>query len=154
MLSQDAEAFEVVMKDLCLAFNRPWSPELTGVFWEALRYAPIHEVRRIALKYRNTGKKFPTPHDLTPPRATAPEPKRDEGPSMSSWAIAANKILFSVAYQGHRGFKPIGDALPKCLARKTEYVRMAEDAAATGDVWDEQEFNRFCREGFQKLLSA
>jgi hypothetical protein len=164
MLSQDAEAFEAVMQDLCLAFNRPYSTELSRVFWESLKHVHIAEVRRNADTARKTLKKFPTPKDLTPDRVAAPPPKPvDTGPEMSSWAIAANQILFSVAYQGHRGFKSIakwngtelldGTKLDQCLKRKAEYVRMAEDAAATGDVWEPQEFNRMCREGFEALLA-
>jgi hypothetical protein len=164
MLSQDAEAFETVMQDLCLAFNRPYSPELSRVFWESLKHVHIAEVRRNADAARKTLKKFPTPKDLTPDRVTAPPPKPvDTGPPMSSWAIAANQILFSVAYQGHRGFRSIakwkgtelldGTKLDQCLKRKAEYVQMAEDAAATGDVWEPQEFNRMCREGFEALLA-
>lgn len=72
----------------------------------------------------------------------------------SSWAMAANKILFAVAYQGNRGFRPIGELLPKCLDAKADYVRMAEQAEARGDRWDHVEFNRMCREGFEKILGA
>jgi len=154
MLSQDAEAFETVMQDLCMAFNRPYTPELSRVFWESLKHVHIAEVKRNAATARTTLKKFPTPKDLTPDRVTIAPPKPiDTGPSMSSWAIAANKILFAVAYQGNRGFRPIGDALPKCLERKAEYVQMAEDAARGGDVWEPEEFNRMCREGFETLLA-
>jgi hypothetical protein len=164
MLSQDAQAFETLMQDLCLAFNRPYTPELTRVFWESLKHVHIAEVRRNADAARKTLKKFPTPKDLTPDRVVPPPPKPvDTGPQMSSWAIAANQILFSVAYQGHRGFKSIakwngrelldGTKLDQCLKRKAEYVLMAEDAAATGDVWEPQEFNRMCREGFEALLA-
>jgi hypothetical protein len=176
MLSQDAQAFETLMQDLCLAFNRPYTPELTRVFWESLKHVHIAEVRRNADAARKTLKKFPTPKDLTPDRVMAPPQKPvDTGPQMSSWAIAANQILFSVAYQGHRGFQPIakwettpergwglplkkpdlvdGSRLEKCLARKAEYVQMAEEAARGGDVWEPQEFNRMCREGFEALLA-
>jgi hypothetical protein len=153
---QDDEAFDSVMKDLCLAFNRQHTPELTRVFWEALKHSHIHDVRRVALKYRNTAKKFPAPSDLTPHRTTAPqqEERRDPGPPMSSWAIAANKILFVVAYQGNRGFEPMGELLKPCLKIKADYVRMAEESTANGEPWVEHEFNVMCREGFEKLLGG
>jgi hypothetical protein len=156
MLSQDAEAFERVMQDLCLAFNRPYTPELSRVFWESLRNVSIFEVKRAADAARKSLKKFPAPKDLIPDRPAAPPPKPvTDDEQWSPWAIAANKILFAVAYEDvNRGFRPMGDALPKCLAAKADYVRMAEDSAVNGDVWNHEEFNRMCREGFQQILGA
>lgn len=153
---QDDEAFDAVVKDLCLAFNRQHTPELTRVFWEALKASHIHDVRRVALRYRNTAKKFPAPVDLIPHRSTAPVPeeKRDTGPHMSSWAMAANKILWVVAYQGTRGFVPMGEKLKPCLVAKADYVRMAEEAQRDGEPWQEHEFNVMCRQGFEKLLGT
>jgi hypothetical protein len=154
MRSDDAGAFETVMQDLCLAFNRPYTPELSRVFWDSLKHLHIADVRRSADSARKNLKKFPTPKDLTPERAAAPPPPPPDysGPPMSSWATAANKILFSVAYQGDRGFTAMGDKLRACLAAKADYVEMAENAARLGEAWDEREFNVMCREGFQKLL--
>lgn len=45
--------------------------------------------------------------------------------NLSTWAMAANQVLFGVAYQGHRGFRPIGDKLGKCLDVKADYVLRA-----------------------------
>jgi hypothetical protein len=153
---QDDAAFEAVMQDLCLAFNRPYTPDLSRVFWEVLRNVPIHEVRRTAAKHRAVGKKFPTPHELVPERAPVPRKPPSQQDlavaSLSPWAIAANRILFSVAYQGHRGFAPMGDRLRPCLARKADYVAMAEKAEREGDRWEPEEFNRMCREGFEQVL--
>lgn len=156
MLDSDADAFDAVMQDLCLAFNRPHTVELTRVYWESLRKLRIDEVRRAAMTARNTLKKFPTPKDLTPEKPTAP-PVRDpiDSERWSSWAIAANKILLAVAYEDeNRGFRPMGDKLQRCLAAKRDYVAMAEDAERQGQAWDQVEFNRMCREGFQKLLEV
>lgn len=151
----DDEAFAKVIEDLCLAYNRPYTPELTRVFWESLKWAHIHDVRRTADAHRAKEKKFPTPRDLAPERASAPPPRPEiDTEHWSSWAIAANKILFSVAYQGHRGFAPMGDQLQACLAAKRDYVQMAEDAVANGDRWNEREFNAMCREGFEKIIGA
>ena len=155
MLSQDAAAFETVMQDLCLAFNRPYTPELSRVFWESLRNVPMHEVKRSAEAARKSLKKFPTPKDLTPERVAAPPPRPVlDTEHWSQWAVAANKILFAVAYQGHRGFAPMGDKLQACLTAKRDYVSMAEDAAMNGDSWNEREFNAMCREGFEKILGG
>lgn len=151
----DDEAFARVIEDLCLAYNRPYTPELTRVFWESLKWAHIHDVKRTAQAHRDSSKKFPSPKDLAPERAAAPPPKPEMDHEVwSQWAIAANKILWSVAYQGDRGFAPMGDRLKPCLVAKADYVEMAEDAAKHGQPWDEQEFNAMCREGFQKLLGS
>lgn len=178
MRSEDAPVFESVMQDLCLAFNRPYTPELTRVFWESLKHLHIADVKRSADAARKSLKKFPTPKDMTPERVTAPPAaQRDTGPAMSRWAIAANKILFACAYlDERRGFVSIakwepmppggwglplrrpklidGTLLEKCLAVKRDYVEMAEDAEAHGQTWDSQEFNRMCREGFETLLGT
>jgi hypothetical protein len=150
----DDEAFAKVIEDLCLAYNRPYTPEVTRVFWESLKWAHILDVKRTAQAHRDSSKKFPTPKDLAPERTRVSAPQRDpiESEQWSQWAIAANKILFSVAYQGHRGFKPMGDKLKACLVAKADYVEMAEDAAKHGQAWNEQEFNGMCREGFEKIL--
>jgi hypothetical protein len=158
MLNTDADAFDAVMQDLCLAFNRPHTVELTRVYWESLKNLRIDEVRRAAMVARNALKKFPTPKDLTPERS-APPPVKDpiESERWSTWAVAANKILLAVAYQdvNSRGFKPMGEPmLQRVLAIKHDYVQMAEQAEAHGDRWEPEDFNRMCREGFQKLLGS
>lgn len=181
MYSSDYDSFRRVIEELSLAFNRPFTDELVRVFWDALKDAPFPGVKELANKWKVSGKKFPTPSDLRPERVRAPARKElteedREVLAMSSWAIAANRILFSVAYQGNRGFRPIakyppppesGLGLPlklvkpeddtllrACLAAKADYVRMAEEAEAGGEPWDRIEFNRMCREGFEKLLAA
>lgn len=164
MLNEDSKPFEAMMQDLCTAFNRPYTPEITRVFWESLRYSSFPEIRKLAAKHREHGKKFPTPHDLKPERAQAPAAPRDTGPDMSSWAIAANKILFVCCFRSERGFKPVGpyDKQGQCLDDshqrrllevKRDYVRMAEEAEKGGEQWDTVEFNRMCREGFQTIIA-
>lgn len=174
---QDDAAFEFVMQDLCAAFNRPYTPEITRVFWESLKHVHIAEVRRAALKHRNTAKKFPVPKDLMPERVVAtPQPKEAE-PKMSRWAVAANKILLRLAYQDvRRGFKPIAtyppmplggygqplqpvqptddSSLRKILVAKREYVGMAEQDEAAGQPWADEDFIALCREGFEKVLGT
>jgi hypothetical protein len=153
MRSEDFAEFRAVIEDMCASFDRTCTDAKVKAFYEPLKRFHIADLKRQAAVWKANFSKMPTPKELMPQRVVAPPPVPDEGPPMSSWAIAANQILFSVAYQGHRGFTPIGDKLPKCLERKAEYVRMAEDAAATGDVWEPQEFNRMCREGFEALLA-
>ena len=173
----DDEAFATIMQDLCTAYIRPYTAEISRVFWESLKWAHLLDVRRMAAKHRDNSKKFPTPSDLMPERATAkaPRPQVEDRPQMSSWAIAANGILLSLAYSDpRRKLKPIAiyapipergyglplrlpeplDARPlqKVLKVKADYVRMAEEAEAAGDTWDTTDFNRMCREGFEKLL--
>jgi hypothetical protein len=152
MRSEDFAEFRAVIEDMCASFDRTCTDAKVKAFYEPLKRFHIADLKRQAAVWKANFSKMPTPRELMPQRAAVPVPVQDEGPQMSSWAIAANQILFSVAYQGHRGFKPIGDVLPKVLARKAEYVQMAEEAARGGDVWEPQEFNRMCREGFEALL--
>lgn len=177
MRSEEFEAFSEVIADLCAAYDRPVTDARNRTFWDVLKHFHMHDVKRSALKWRNTQRKMPAPIDLKPERTAAPEKPRDEGPSMSTWAAAANQILMACAYlDERRGFRPIakyeplperGCGLPlqlpklvdrtlldKCLVVKADYVEMAEDAERAGQAWDTTEFNRLCREGFQKLLGA
>lgn len=175
MLDTDAETFDRVIQDLCLAFNRPHSTELTRVYWESLKHVHIADVKRAALSARNNLKKFPTPKDLIPERRYAETKPKEPEPQMSSWAVAANKILFQLAYlDERRGFKPIAEWEPmpanglglplrmpeliddsllrRCIEFKADYVRMAEEADAAGEPMTPREFNAMCIEGFERLL--
>jgi len=155
VLDADADAFDRVMQDLCLAFNRPHTPELTRVYWESLKGALLPDVKRAAFNARNSLKKFPTAKDLLPERRYVSKPREPE-PAMSTWAVAANKILFELAYRDkRRGFVTLGpELLERCLAAMREYVRMAVQAEAEGERWDTQEFNALCCEGFEKILGT
>jgi len=179
MLSgQDDAAFETVMRDLCLAFDRPYDVERTRVFWEALKHVNIGDVKRFAITYRKSGKKFPAPRDLMPER-TAPTPLQvtANDPRMSRWAVAANTILFALAYlDERRGFKPIavweptppngwglplrlpklidGTRLDRCLHAKRDLVGLAEQDDSAGQPWAEREFNIACRQAFEQILTT
>lgn len=180
MLRDDYAAFTAVMTDLCAAFDKPVTDDRVRVFWETLKHVHLHDVKRSAEAWKRNQRKFPTPRDLMPERATAPPPKSEvDAERWSSWAMAANKILFACAYEDdRRGFRPValwnptpkrgwllplrpskhiglldGSLLEKCLAVKRDYVRMAEEAEAAGEAWNIEEFNRMCREGFEKLLA-
>lgn len=152
----DDAAFGALMQDLCLAFNRPYTTDLSRVFWEALKYVSLPEVRRACESARSNLKKFPTPRDLIPERRAAPPPPIDTGPDMSRWAIAANKILFAVAYGDlRRGFAPMGDVLLKrALEIKRDFVAMGEQSEAEGEPMLPNEFDNLCRDGFRKLLGT
>lgn len=173
----DDAAFGALMQDLCLAFNRPYTTDLSRVFWESLKYVSLPEVRRACEAARTNLKKFPTPRDLIPERRAAPPPPIDTGPDMSRWAIAANKILFAVAYGDlRRGFAPIGTyermpekgwGLPLRLAKpiddsllhraleiKRDFVAMGEQSEAEGEPMLPNEFDNLCRDGFRKLLGT
>lgn len=157
MRSEEFDAFATVIRDLCAAYDRPATDERVRVFWEDLRHLHLLDVKRSAESWRRSSKKMPTPIELKPARPTAPPPKDPiESERWSTWAMAANKILFAIAYQDERrGFKPMGkEALDRCLAAKRDYVEMAEDAERHGQAWDTGEFNRMCREGFEKLLGT
>lgn len=154
MLSQDAEVFETLIQDLCLAFNRPYTTQLSRVFWESLKHLRIDEVKRAADIARKSLKKFPTPKDLIPERRMAPVKPSEPDIAMSRWAVGANKILFRLAYEDERrGFRPMGDLLPRVLAVKADYVRMAEEAEQDGEPLPDEDFIAMCREGFERLLT-
>jgi len=154
MRSEDFAEFKSTMEELCAAFDRQCTDAKVKTFYEVLKHVHIADLKRSAASWKANFDKMPAPKNLLPQKVAAPPPKQNDGPAMSTWAMAANKILWAVAYQGARGFVPMSDRLKPCLSAKAEYVRMAEDSAAQGDVWDEQEFNVMCREGFEKILKA
>lgn len=156
MRSEDFPEFRTLMEELCAAFDRQCTDAKVKTFYEALKHAHIADLRRSAASWKANFAKMPTPKDLKPQRTVVAAPKpQDDGPPLSSWAMAANKILFSVAYQGNRGFVPMGEEkLKACLAVKADYVQMAENDQARGDTWNTEDFNRACRESFEKLLVA
>lgn len=67
MYEQDKEAFAKLMMDLCLSVNRPYSAELTRVFWEDLQHVPFPQIERQAKNVRIAGKKTFNSNDLRPP---------------------------------------------------------------------------------------
>lgn len=178
MRSDEFESFTEVIADLCAAYDRTPSDARNRSFWDVLKGFHLHDVKRSALKWRNTQRKMPSPADLKPERASAPPPKpQDDDPAMSRWAAAANKLLLHVAYRDpRRGFVPIakyepapagGYRLPlvwtqakcrddsllkRCLEIKRDYVQMAEQAELSGEPMDGQEFQAMCKEGFEKAL--
>lgn len=148
----DDEAFDAVLRDLCLAFNRPYTPDLTRVYWESLKHLNLLDVKRAADSARRNLKKFPTPKDLSPEkRASAPRAK-EQLPELSAWAIGANKILLRLMMSSGKGMVP--DHLPPILAAKADYVRMAEHAEADGARWDDREFIDFVTDGLERLVIA
>jgi hypothetical protein len=154
----DDAAFGTLIEDLCLAFNRPYTPRLTLVFWESLKHLRIDEVKRACESARKNLKRFPSPKELLPERRLPPPSARPANePELSRWAQAANLILFKLAYQDIRrgpAMHALGPALlARCLAIKADYVRMAEDAQADEPIPDE-EFIAMCREGFETALGT
>lgn len=163
MLSgQDDAAFDAIMRDLALAFDRPHDVERVRVFWEALKHVSLGEVKARAKSYAKNGKRFPAPRDLMPEKAEKPVVQTStEDPDvvaranqLSTWAKAANTILFHVAYcDSRRGMAPLGPyLLERCLAAKRDLVGGAEQDERAGQPWDEREFNVACREAFEKIL--
>lgn len=163
MLDADSDAFDAVMKDLALAFDRPHDLERVRVFWTDLKHVSLSEVKRLAAAYRKTGKKFPAPRDLMPEKTSGPkapltscEPADviERANKLSSWSKAANVILFHVAYcDRRRRFVPLGEELlARCLAAKRDLVGGAEQDERAGQPWGEHEFNVTCRQAFEKIL--
>lgn len=140
MYSADKDEFAKIMTDLCTMFGRRYSPELARVYFDTLSELTIDSFRERAGKWKRTGKTFPKPADLldvhthTPYRPVGP--KSEEGPDISPWARYANRYLLHViAKKGG-----LGDLLPDVLAAKREIVHTAEDDAATGEPWEDQDF--------------
>lgn len=177
MFREDAETFRTVIEDLCVAFNRPCTDHVVRVFWETLKHMPMGEVRRSMESARKNLRRFPTPKDLTPERKYTPASAIDTGPEMSRWAVAANKILFAVAYSDlRRGTKPIavyppmperGWGLPlktpvalddsllqRVLVVKADYVAMGEQSEREGEPMTGPDFSAMCMEGFRKTLGT
>lgn len=177
MQGGDFAAFSEVIADLCAAYDRPATDARNRVFWETLKPYHLHDIKRAVAKWRDTQRKMPAPVDLKPQRSTAPPKEPELGPGMSTWAVAANTILFAVAYLDVcRGFVPVsqweqapekgwglplplaqlvdGSRLKHVLAAKADYVRMAEEAEKAGEAWDTHEFNVMCRQGFEQLLGT
>lgn len=164
MLSgQDDEAFDAIMRDLALAFDRPHDVARVRVFWEALKHVSIGEVKRLATSWRKNGRKFPAPRDLMPERAAPPTKAATsiEDPeivrranALSVWARHASLILYHVAYcDPRRQFKPVGEALlADCLRVKRDIVGMAEQDERDGQPWSDLDFNATCKHAFEKLL--
>jgi hypothetical protein len=154
---QDDAAFGMLIEDLCLAFNRPYTPRLAVVFWDVLKHLRIDEVKRACESARKNLKRFPTPKELLPERRMPSSAQRQpDDRAFSRWAMAANRILFKLAYEDdRRGFLPLGpELLARCLAVKADYVQMAEDAQSGGEPWADDDFIAMCREGFEKLLGT
>lgn len=154
MIAAEYEYFKALIADLCTAYDRPCTDDRVRVFWECLKHLPLSEVTRSAGTFRKTSKKMATPADLIPAYRERPTAPGAPEPMMSTWAVAANKILFTLAYSDpRRGFVPMGkDVMEQCVFIKNDYVRMAIESEAAGEPWDTVEFNVMCREGFEKLL--
>lgn len=157
MRAEDYEPFKALIEDLCAAFNRPCTDRLVRVFYETCKGAFLQELQQAGKSWAENMRKFPSPRDLM---ADKPKPVRttyaEDGLHLSKWAVAANKLLFQMAYQDERrGFKPMGkELLARCLRIKADYVRMAEDADAAGEPMDGMEFSDMCREGFAQALGT
>lgn len=177
MRSEDFPEFRTLMEGLCAAFDRQCTDAKVKAFYESLKHVHIADLKRSAASWKANFAKMPTPKDLMPQRSAAAPKPVDDSPHMSRWSVAANKILFALAYlDKRRGFVPInsytssppegwrmpliwskanvveGFLLKRMLEIKRDYVEMAEDAARIGQPMDDQEFQAMCREGFERAL--
>lgn len=154
----DDTAFDGIMRDLALAFDRPHDVERVRVFWEALKHVSLGEVKRLAANHRKHGKKFPAPRDLMPEKPPAPASQTAaEDPryaSLSTWWKNANLILYHVAYcDRRRGLVPLGEVrLAELLRVKRDIVGMAEQDDYAGSPWSDLDFNATCKHAFEKIL--
>lgn len=93
MREDDFSAFSEVMRDLCVAFNRPFDDGLVRVFFDALKDQPIGLLRNRALLHAKSSKKFPSPGLLRPERAEDRAPRPEAGPLIQDLLAA-----YAVAY--------------------------------------------------------
>lgn len=86
--------------------------------------------------------------------SSEPRKPEDDGPDLSRWGRAANKILMRLAYMDERrGFVPLGDErLAECLRAKGEIVAMAEADARSGNRWTDEEFISVVRASLEKAI--
>lgn len=66
MQTNEYDQFVTLVRDLCTAFNRPFTDDVVRVFWESLRDQSLRTVRNRAELHRRVAKKFPMPFDLRP----------------------------------------------------------------------------------------
>lgn len=156
MHSADFEQFRTAIEDLCTAFDRPCTDARVRVFWEALKAKNLLEVQRGVQSAIRNLKRMPSPADLMPEKARQTVAQATAAlPEMSGYAIAANRILFALAYQDNRRSGSLGaELLAKAMRVKADYVHIAESAVADGDPMPTIDFNRMCIEGFERLLGT
>lgn len=67
MYETEREEFNRLIRDLCMAVNRPCNDDLLRVMWEDLKAVPFAQLDRQAKILRVAGKKGFTSNDLRPP---------------------------------------------------------------------------------------
>lgn len=151
--------------ELCAGYDKPATNERRAAYRKSLSKMHIGAWQQL-VDYCLSEKgpeKFPTTYalwnvsrELRRQRARAPEQAQDDDPPMSRWAIAANKILFAVAYGDlRRGFLPMGkELLERALVIKADFVAMGEASERDGEPMSGKEFDNLCRDGFRKLLGT
>ena len=66
MYSTDTDAFRELLSKLAVLFGKDLTPELTTLYWEALKDQPIGVVERQGAYHMRYGKFFPKPVELRP----------------------------------------------------------------------------------------
>jgi hypothetical protein len=67
MYENEKEEFGRALQDLCMSVNRPFTADLSRVFWEDLKAIPFPQVDRQIQAIRRSGKKTFNSNDLRPP---------------------------------------------------------------------------------------
>lgn len=151
MRTEDAEAFEAVMQDLCLAFNRPYTAELSRSFWEPLKHMHVLDVRRAAEAHKRNGRKFPAPKELIPERRIHMTPPGPVVPRGSRYEVGANRMLLRAMMRCGKAVQTID--MRNALRVKADYVAMAEAAERDGEPMADRDYIGMCEEGFARVIS-
>ena len=167
--------------ELCAGFDRTVTAERRGAYRKSLGKMHIAGWQRLVEHClgEKGPDRFPTAPQLwrihrelrRQHRAAGPG---EDGPNMSGYARFANRMLLKVAYSDKRRTfvpiakyapvvdwvealknppKPIDDSLLReCLRVKNQIVFDAEESAARGDAWDDEDFRDMLQSAFEKLL--
>lgn len=184
MSTKDYDELDRLLAQLCAGFDRPYTAERREAYRRGLSKMHPAMLERVVdhCLGGNGPERFPTTQQLWQISRELRRKQRqhdavvDETRGMSRWEVAANRILFQLAYCDiRRGFRPIatfppmppeGYGLPlrlvqptdrslldKCLELKREIVGYAEEAERAGDPWTNEEFVDVCQSTFEKLIT-
>ena len=184
MSTEAPDELDRLLAQLCAGFDRPYTPERREAYRRGLsKMHPAMLERVVDHCLGPSGPdKFPTTRQLWQisrelrRKQRAPGATADDTRGMSRWVVAANLILFRLAYcDARRGFRPIAEFPPmptggyglplrlvqptdrslldRALAVKAEIVEYAEQAERDGEPWTREEFIDVCRTAFEKLIT-
>jgi hypothetical protein len=122
MYAVEFDDFKQTLSDLCVSVNRPFTDELTRVFWEDLRHVPLGDVRSQSHKLRTTGKTRFVAADLKPERPAPAVSTFEPLPNEFDHFHCFGQLQFLKFLRLH---EVSNDQLPKLIQRKNEIIDAA-----------------------------